>query len=133
MSVGSSHVPKKTGHSRFSGGLMVKATRVFRGLMAFLTAIPFKMDESFLDIAARYLYLFPVIGAIIGVLVGLYARFANNFLFLLFGAINNLVFSGAHEVFFEFAAKGLAAAMTFAFLLVEQIVDPSFPFPEDYS
>ncbi len=97
---------------------MVKALRIFRGLMAFLTAIPVKMDESFLDISARYMYLFPAIGAIIGFLVGLYASFTSNVLFLLFGSINNVVFSGAHEVFFDFAAKGLASAMTIAFLLV---------------
>jgi adenosylcobinamide-GDP ribazoletransferase len=97
---------------------MVKALKVFRGLMAFLTAIPVKMDESFLDISARYMYLFPVIGALIGVLVGVYARFTNTVLFFLFGAINNVIFSGAHEVFFDFAAKGMASAMTIAFLLV---------------
>ncbi len=97
---------------------MVKALRVFRGLMAFLTAIPFKMDESFLDISARYMFLFPVIGAIIGFLVGLYARFTNNVLFFLFRSINTIVFSGSHEVLFEFAAKGLASAMTVAFILV---------------
>ncbi|PVX27107.1 MAG: hypothetical protein CW716_04025 [Candidatus Bathyarchaeum sp.] len=96
----------------------MKAVRVFRGLMAFLTAIPFKMDESFLDIAARYMFLFPVIGAVIGVLVGAYALFANNVLFLLFSAINTMLFSGTHEMFFEFAAKGLASIMTVAFLLV---------------
>jgi adenosylcobinamide-GDP ribazoletransferase len=101
-----------------AGGLIVKALRVFRGLMAFLTAIPFKMDESFLDISARYMFLFPVIGAIIGFLVGLYARFTNNVLFFLFGYINTIVFPGSHQVLFEFVAKGLASAMTIAFILV---------------
>ncbi len=96
----------------------MEALRVFRGLMAFLTAIPVKMDESFLDISARYMFLFPAIGVLIGFLVGLYARFTSNVLFLLFGSINNVVFSGAHEVFFDFAAKGLASTMTIAFLLV---------------
>jgi adenosylcobinamide-GDP ribazoletransferase len=96
----------------------VKAVRVFRGLMAFLTAIPFRMDESFLDIAARFMFLFPIIGAIIGVLVGAYAIFTTEVLFLLFGAINTLLFSGAHETFFVFAAKGLASVMTVAFLLL---------------
>jgi len=97
---------------------MVKALRVFRGLMAFLTAIPFKMDESFLEISARYMFLFPVIGVIIGFLVGVYALFTNNVLFLLFDAVNNVLFSGIHEVFFELVSKGLASAMTIAFLLV---------------
>ena len=96
----------------------MKALRVFRGLMAFLTAIPFKMDESFLEISARYMFLFPVIGVIIGFLVGAYALFTNNVLFLIFNAVNNVLFSGIHEVFFEFISKGLASAMTIAFLLV---------------
>lgn len=96
----------------------MKALRVFRGLMAFLTAIPFKMDESFLDISARYMFLFPAIGAVIGALVGGYALFTNKVLFLLFGFINATIFSGSHEVFFEFASKGLASVMTVAFLLV---------------
>jgi adenosylcobinamide-GDP ribazoletransferase len=96
----------------------MKAFRVFRGLMAFLTAIPFKMDESFLDISARYMFLFPVIGAVIGAIVGAYALFTNEVLFFLFSSINTLIFSGSHEVFFDFAAKGLASVMTVAFLLV---------------
>jgi adenosylcobinamide-GDP ribazoletransferase len=99
-------------------GLRVEALRVFRGLLAFLTNIPQNMDISFLDIAARYMYLFPVIGVIVGVIVGAYARFTNTVMFLLFDAINSAVFLGAHEVFFDFAAKGLASAMTIAFLFV---------------
>jgi adenosylcobinamide-GDP ribazoletransferase len=96
----------------------MKVINVFRGLMAFLTAIPVKMDESFLDISARYMFLFPVIGALIGVIVGVYARFTTTVLFLIFETINNVVFSGAHEVFFQFAAKGLASVMIIAFILV---------------
>jgi adenosylcobinamide-GDP ribazoletransferase len=96
----------------------VKALTVIRGLMAFLTSIPVKMDESFLDISARYIFLFPVIGAIIGILGGVYARFTNNVLFFFFGAINSVAFSGAYQVLFDFVAKGFAAAMTLAFLLV---------------
>jgi adenosylcobinamide-GDP ribazoletransferase len=95
----------------------MKALRVFRGLMAFLTAIPFRMDESFLDISARFMFLFPVIGAIIGFLVGIYAFFTIEVLFLLFDSINTVIFSGSHQLFFDFAAKGLASFMTVAFLL----------------
>ena len=96
----------------------MKVLNVFRGLMAFLTAIPVKMDESFLDISARYMFLFPVIGAFIGVIVGLYALFTTIVLFHLFDVINNIVFSGAHELFFQFVAKGLASVMIIAFILV---------------
>jgi adenosylcobinamide-GDP ribazoletransferase len=96
----------------------VKALRVFRGLMAFLTAIPVGVDESFLDISARFMFLFPAIGVLIGFLAGIYAFFTNNVLSLLFGALNNMLFSAAHEAFFDFVAKGLASVMTLAFLLV---------------
>jgi len=96
----------------------VKIVTVFRGLLAFLTAIPVKMDESFLDISARYMFLFPVIGGIIGFLVGTYGFLANKIMFFVFGTFNNLLFSGTHEIFFDFVAKGLAGIVTMAFLLV---------------
>ena len=86
--------------------------------MAFLTAIPVKMDESFLDIAAHYMFLFPIIGTFIGFIVGIYARFTGYLLFLLLQTINNVVFSGMQEFFFGSLAKGFASLMTIAFLLV---------------
>ncbi|PVX23738.1 MAG: hypothetical protein CW716_11475 [Candidatus Bathyarchaeum sp.] len=86
--------------------------------MAFLTAIPVKMDESFLEIAAQYMYLFPMIGALVGVIVGAYARFTTHVLFFLFDTVNAAIFSGGQEVFFDFVAKSLASGMTIAFLLV---------------
>ena len=64
------------------------------------------------------MFLFPVIGVIIGFLAGFYALFTNNVLFLLFGSVNTIIFSGSHGVFFEFVAKGLASVMILAFLLV---------------
>jgi adenosylcobinamide-GDP ribazoletransferase len=99
-------------------GLNVKPLTVFRGLIAFLTSIPVKMDESFLDISARYMYLFPVIGILIGFLAGVYALFTTNIMTLLFDAINAVLLSGAYENFFTVASKGLASIMTVAFLLV---------------
>jgi len=96
----------------------MKALRVIRGLMAFLTAIPLRMDESFLEISARFMFLFPVIGVIIGFLAGIYSFFTNNVLSLLFASLNATLFSGSQKLFFEFIAQGLASAMTLAFLLV---------------
>ena len=96
----------------------MKVVTVFRGLLAFLTAIPVKMDESFLDISARYMFLFPVIGAVIGFLVGAYGFLANKVMFFVFETLNNVIFSGVYEVFFDFAAKGLAGIVTMAFLLL---------------
>jgi adenosylcobinamide-GDP ribazoletransferase len=64
------------------------------------------------------MFLFPVIGAVIGFLVGAYGFLANKVMFFVFDNLNNMVFSGAHEVFFDFAAKGLAGIVTMAFLLL---------------
>jgi adenosylcobinamide-GDP ribazoletransferase len=86
--------------------------------MAFLTTIPVGVDESFLDISARFMFLFPVIGVIIGFLAGIYSFFTNNVLSLLFASLNATLFSGSQKVLFDFVAKGLASAMTLAFLLV---------------
>jgi adenosylcobinamide-GDP ribazoletransferase len=96
----------------------VKALKVFRGLLAFLTTIPAGVDESFLEISARFMFLFPLIGILIGFLAGIYAFFTNNVLQLLFTSLNATLFAGSQQVLFDFAAKGLASAMTLAFLLV---------------
>jgi adenosylcobinamide-GDP ribazoletransferase len=86
--------------------------------MGFLTAIPVKMDESFLDISARFMYLFPLIGGIIGLLVGVYTRLTTEVLLFLFGLLNDIIFSGFESFFFNIAAKGFASVMAIAFILV---------------
>jgi len=86
--------------------------------MAFLTAIPLRMDESFLEISARFMFLFPVIGIAIGVLAGLYSFFIIKALSLLFASLTATIFSGSQKVLFDIIAKGLASVMTLAFLLV---------------
>ncbi len=86
--------------------------------MAFLTAIPFRMDKSFLEISARFMFLFPAIGVIIGFIVGIYSFSASNVLSLLFTSFNATLFSGSQELLFDFVAKGLASTMTLAFLFV---------------
>jgi adenosylcobinamide-GDP ribazoletransferase len=95
----------------------VKALTVFRGLLAFLTTIPVKMDESFLEISARFMFLFPIIGILIGILSGIYSFFVSNVLFLLFNSLNAILFSGS-QVLFEVFARGLSSIMTLAFILV---------------
>ncbi len=85
------------------------AFHVFRSLMAFLTIVSPTKDESFVRTSARYMYLFPAFGALIGFLVGLYAFFAYNFVSILLGFFNaGLVF----------LTQGVASVMTLAFLLV---------------
>jgi adenosylcobinamide-GDP ribazoletransferase len=96
----------------------VKALRVFRGLLAFLTTIPAGVDESFLEISARFMFLFPIIGILLGFLAGIYSFFTNNVLSLLFVSLNATLFAGSQQVLFEFLAKGLASAMTLAIFLV---------------
>lgn len=41
-----------------------------RNLLSFLTALPFRMDENMLVDCARFMFLFPLIGALIGFLAG---------------------------------------------------------------
>jgi adenosylcobinamide-GDP ribazoletransferase len=86
--------------------------------MAFLTAIPLKMDEDFLELSARLMFLFPVIGALIGFFAGLYSFFTNYSLSLLFGFLNGTFFWDSQTTLFAYLAKGLASVMTLSFLLV---------------
>lgn len=43
-----------------------------RNLLSFLTILPFRMDENMLADCARFMFLFPLIGALIGFLAGLF-------------------------------------------------------------
>jgi adenosylcobinamide-GDP ribazoletransferase len=43
-----------------------------RNLLSFLTVLPFRMDENMLSDCARFMFLFPLIGALIGLLAGLF-------------------------------------------------------------
>ncbi len=94
------------------------AFKVFRSLMSLLTAIPVKMDESFLPLSARFMFLFPIIGALIGLMAGVYSFFAYNFLLFLFSFLDSTVFMGFQTIFSGVLAKVLASVMTLAFLLV---------------
>ena len=52
---------------------------VIRSLLSFLTTIPIGMPDDAIDLAAEHMYMFPVIGAFIGLLAGIPA-----YLFFLF-------------------------------------------------
>src|SRR4030065_1020621 len=41
-----------------------------KNLLSFLTVIPFRMDENCLSASARFMFLFPLVGAFIGLLAG---------------------------------------------------------------
>ena len=45
--------------------------RELKNLFAFLTIFPFRMDENCLSDSARFMFLFPLVGAIVGLLAGL--------------------------------------------------------------
>ena len=51
-----------------------------KNLMAFLTIIPVGMDPNCLTDAANHMYLFPLVGAFIGLLAGIFARLFLNIL-----------------------------------------------------
>jgi adenosylcobinamide-GDP ribazoletransferase len=86
--------------------------------MSFLTGIPVEMDESFVETSARFMFLFPIIGALVGVFAGLYSFFAYYFLLLLRGFLNTTFSFGSQNTFFAYLTKALASVMTLAFLLV---------------
>lgn len=54
--------------------------RELKNLFAFLTVLPLRMDEYCLVDSARYMFLFPLVGAFIGLLAGLFGWV--TFLFL---------------------------------------------------
>lgn len=92
--------------------------KVFRDLMSFLTTISPTKDESFIFTSAHFMYLFPVIGALIGLLAGAYLLFAYNFLSFLLDFLSDTIWFVSQIPFFGYLAKGLASVMTLAFLLV---------------
>lgn len=91
---------------------------VFKDLMSFLTTISPTKDESFVETSARFMFLFPVIGALIGFLAGLYALFAYNFLSFLFGFLNSVFFSVSQNTFFFYLTRVFGSVVTLSFLFV---------------
>jgi adenosylcobinamide-GDP ribazoletransferase len=51
-----------------------------RNLLSFLTILPFRMDQDLLSDCARFMFLFPIIGALIGLLAGLFGWVVFSFL-----------------------------------------------------
>lgn len=54
--------------------------RKIKNLISFLTAIPVGMDQNCLTDAANYMHLFPLVGAFIGLLAGVFAWLLLNLL-----------------------------------------------------
>ena len=51
-----------------------------RNLLSFLTVLPFRMDQDLLSDCARLMFLFPLVGAFIGLLAGLFGWVVFSFL-----------------------------------------------------
>jgi len=90
-----------------------KAIKTFRDLLSFLTIISLSKTEDFVVTSAESMFLFPLIGAFIGLLGAAY------FLVCFFTASHLLAFiNSIVSVPTEFLLKLAPAVMTLAFLLV---------------
>jgi adenosylcobinamide-GDP ribazoletransferase len=91
----------------------MKAIKVFRDLLSFLTIIPVGGKEDFIFTTAENMYLFPLVGGLIGLFAGLYFLAANAIVGFLLGLLNAYVALPVNLL-----ATLIPAAMTIAFLLV---------------
>lgn len=91
----------------------MKAIKVFRDLLSFLTIIPVGGKEDFIFTTASNMYLFPIIGGLIGLLAGFYYVASSVIVCFMLGLVNVYIALPT-------AILGIiiSAAMTIAFLLV---------------
>jgi adenosylcobinamide-GDP ribazoletransferase len=90
-----------------------KAIKTFRDLLAFLTVIPVGGKEDFVFTSAENMYLFPIIGAFIGLIASTYFIGSHFILQILLNGINGFI-----TLPVDFLVRFASAAMTVAFLLV---------------
>jgi adenosylcobinamide-GDP ribazoletransferase len=90
-----------------------KAIKTFRDLLSFLTIIPAGGKEDFIFTTAEHMYLFPIIGGVIGILAGAYFLGAGIIVHFLLGLVNPFIALPVNQL-----SKLVVAAMTVAFLLV---------------
>ena len=91
----------------------LNAIKTFRDLLSFLTIIPLAKTEEFVYTSARNMWLFPLIGGLIGGFAGAYFVAAGFILTFLLGLLNSVVL-----VPVGFLVQLIVPAMTLAFLLV---------------
>ena len=89
------------------------AIKTFRDLLAFLTIIPLGQTEDFVATSARSLWLFPLVGGLIGLFGAGYFLGSSLIVGYLLGGLNFLL-----HIPTAWLARILPAAMTLAFLLV---------------
>ena len=92
----------------------VKTIKTFRDLLSFLTIIPLGGREDFIFTTAEHMYLFPLIGAFIGLLGALYFVAASHIVDFLLRLVSNYIVL----LPVGFLVNAIAAAITVAFLLV---------------
>ncbi len=91
----------------------MKAIKVFRDLLSFLTIIPVGGKEDFIFTTAENMWLFPVVGGLVGLLGGAYYLLSSAIV----GFFLNL--AGAYVALpTVLLSTAIPAAMTIAFLLV---------------
>jgi len=91
----------------------MNAIKTFRDLLAFLTIIPMGSGEDFVTTSAEYMFLFPLMGGLIGLFAAGYFLLSGFIISALLWVVNFLV-----QVPQDFLFKLSPAIMTLAFLLV---------------
>jgi adenosylcobinamide-GDP ribazoletransferase len=89
------------------------AIKTFRDLLAFLTIIPMGSGEDFVATSAEFMFLFPLMGGLIGLFAAGYFLLSGFIISGLLGFVNLLV-----QVPAVFLLRFALAIMTLAFLLV---------------
>jgi adenosylcobinamide-GDP ribazoletransferase len=91
----------------------LNAIKTFRDLLSFLTIIPLAKTEEFVYTSAVNMWLFPLVGGLIGGFAAAYFVAAGFLLAFLLGLVNSVVL-----VPVGFLVQLIVPAMTLAFLLV---------------
>src|SRR3972149_5468673 len=91
----------------------MNAIKTFRDLLSFLTIIPLGKTEDFVLTSAEYIFLFPVVGAFIGLLGGAYFFGCGLLVSYLLALVNLVV-----RIPVGFLLRLVPAVMTLAFLNV---------------
>ena len=92
----------------------MKAIKTFRDLLSFLTIIPLGKTEDFIVTSAEVMFLFPVVGALIGLLGAAYFLPCSFLVSHLFVFVSSVI----PYVPVEFLSRLVPAVMTLAVLLV---------------
>ena len=91
----------------------MNAIKTFRDLLAFLTIIPMGSGEDFVATSAEYMFLFPLMGGLIGLFAAGYFLLGGFIISSLLGFVNLLL-----QVPTDFLLRLALSVMTLAFLLV---------------